>query len=110
MRPQKHSLSNKPEVDLSATLLDERWILAAMIITSALYVALLLLRPSGEGWGRGWNLVAFWLYASPAAVVTGAVALWRAMKSKALRPIASGVGVVALVFPLVAMLVIQARA
>ena len=101
MTPQSHP---------SSTLLNERWLLSTIVIILTLYVTLLLLRPSGEGFGRGWNLVAFWFYASPTAVLTGAVALWRALKSRALRPIAVCVGIAALAFPLVAMLVMQTRA
>jgi hypothetical protein len=89
----------------------ERWTPVLAIIVVALYAALLHMRPSGEGWGRGWNLLAFWLYASPAALVTGALAAWRATRAQGmLRRVGIGVALLGLLFPLVAIAVLRARA
>jgi hypothetical protein len=93
------------------TPLREKWTLAAVLVIASLYMWLFQIRPSGEGWGRGWNLVAFLFYASPPAVVAGAVALWRAGKTAgSLQRWAFIAAALGLAFPIIAIVVIQLRA
>lgn len=57
------------------------WVLKTMAaVVIALYVALLAIQPGGEGWGYGWNVIGFLLYAVPGALLAGAVAAWRSRK------------------------------
>jgi len=91
-------------------LLREGWILGLAVAISALYVALIVMRPSGEGFGRGLNLVAFWVYGSPTAFVLGLFSLWRANKTtEGLKNLAVLIGSLGVSFPVVAMLVIRTR-
>lgn len=87
------------------------WLVAAAVATAGLYVVLAFIKPGGEGWGRGWNLVAFWLYGSPSALLLAAMAFWRAARNVATsRRLARLVGLLALIFPVVAALVIRLKA
>lgn len=86
-------------------------LLVASGIIVALYVWLTLLRTSGEGWERGWNLVAFLLYAAPTAIVAASVAVWRLNKaSGALRRAAPWVATAGFLFPVVCFVAIRAMA
>lgn len=89
----------------------ERWTPVLAIIVVALYAALLHIQPAGENWGRGWNLLAFWMYASPAALVVGALAAWRAPRAQGLlRRVGIAAAWLGLLFPLVAIAVLRAKA
>ena len=82
-----------------------------MLITAAVYVALLFIRPTGENWGRGWNLVAFLIYSAPTALIAGSVALWRRGKASGqARKLAGFVALGAFVFPVVCIVAIRAKA
>ena len=84
--------------------------LAAGVI-AGLYVWLALLRPGGEGWGRGWNMVAFLFYAAPTAVIAGAVAVWRRAKTSGpLKRLASWAAAAGFLFPLVCIIAIRVKA
>lgn len=85
------------------------WLLAASAATTAIYLALLFIQPSGDEWGRGWNLVAFWFYASPAAVLAGLLAFWRSRKAVGARRIPYMVGALGLAFPLVCALILPLK-
>lgn len=93
----------------SRTRLDPTLLLAAAVVV-VLYVWLVLLRPGGEGWGRGWNMVAFLFYSAPTAVVAGGVAVWRHSKaSGVLRRLALWAAAAGFVFPLVCIIAIRAK-
>lgn len=93
-----------------AKLLNERWILGTAVALAALYVALILMQPSGEGFGRGWNLIAFWIYGSPVALVLGGIGFWRANKTgDELKHISLVLAWLGVGFPVVAMLVMRAK-
>ena len=82
-----------------------------MLLTAAAYVTLIFIRPTGENWGRGWNLVAFLFYSAPAALVAGAVALWRKGKTTGqARKIAGFAALCALAFPVICLVAIRAKA
>ena len=92
-------------------MLQDRWLAAALLLTAFLYIALMLLRPSGEGWGRGWNMVAFLIYSAPASLAAGAIAWWRTGKTVGrAKGAARGLAVLAFVFPLVCMVAIRLKA
>lgn len=94
----------------NSSLFRDGWLASAVVVVALLYVALAFLKPGGEGWGRGWNLVAFWLYASPVALIAGGIALWRAGKSApGLYGLALLTAVVALFYPIVALLVFKMK-
>ncbi|MCB4358883.1 hypothetical protein [Quatrionicoccus australiensis] len=89
----------------------DRWLTVALLATAVLYFVLLLLRPSGEGWGRGWNMVAFVIYSVPTSIVAGAVALWRVGKvSGQARRVAVWLTAAAFIFPIVCILVVRMKA
>ena len=91
-------------------LLREQWILGLALAIAALYITLIVMRPSGEGFGRGSNLVAFWVYGSPTAFVLGLFSLWRANKTtEGLKHLAVVIGSLGVSFPVVAMLVIRTK-
>jgi hypothetical protein len=46
------------------------------------YGYLIFISPSGEGWGHGWNLIAYWLFASPFIILMGLLHIWRQKKLK----------------------------
>jgi hypothetical protein len=86
----------------------DAWFLLALLTTIAAYAALPFMTPSGEGWGRGWNLVAFWLYSAPAVVIAGVLASWRIAKIGPLRSWWPAVlPFAAFVYPLVALLALR---
>lgn len=103
--------SPAPVIDPASSLLADRWLLGALGCTVLLYLTLLLLRPTGENWGRGWNLIAFWLYGTPTSLVAVAVALWRIRKtSGSARRVAGWLAAGAFVFPVVCGVVIRMKA
>ena len=86
-------------------------LLAATLVIGLLYILLLFLQPSGESWGRGWNMIAFLFYAAPAAWLAAAIAFWRHRRiSGTGRTIAAAVATAGAVFPMVCLLVIWGRA
>lgn len=111
MHPSDNPQSPPENAGKGPTLLREKWTLATVLVVAALYLWLFQIRPSGEGWGRGWNMVAFLFYASPAAVVAGAVALWRSGKTVgSLKRWAFVAAALGLAFPIIAIIVIRLRA
>lgn len=87
------------------------WVAGALLVVLALYVGLAVLQPSGEGWGRGWNMIAFLLFASPAAIVAGGVATWRTFKAVgSARWWGFLCAVTGFAFPVVCAVVIKAKA
>jgi hypothetical protein len=85
-------------------------LLLKVLILSA-YVALIFIKPAGEGWGRGWNLIAYWIYAAPAVLIVGGLHVWRqkviAKKSNGFDAL---ITFLAFIFPLVALLVLKLKA
>ena len=80
-------------------------------MTLSVYVALLFIRPTGENWGRGWNLIAFFVFSAPSALIAGGVALWRRRKTNGhARKVAGFVAWSALVFPMICVVAIWAKA
>ena len=57
---------------MPAALYKDLWLSGSMLAVLGVSVALFFIRPTGEGWGYGWNMVAFLLYASPAALLASA--------------------------------------
>jgi len=101
----------RPVAQKAATVLKDRWLSVALLLTASLYVFLLLLRPSGEGWGRGWNMIAFLIYSAPTSILAGAIALWRIGKTVGIaKRVAGWLSVAAFVFPIVCMVVIRMKA
>ena len=79
------------------------WLVVASLAMVAAYAALPFLRPSGEGWGRGWNLVAYWFYSTPIVLLTGIVMAWRMLRAEAAaRRAAWLLPMAAMLYPLVA--------
>lgn len=92
-------------------VLKDRWLTAALCVTAILYITLLLIRPSGEGWGRGWNMIAVLIYGSPTALAMGLIALWRREKTSGnARKVAAWLSLAALTFPIICMFVIRLKA
>jgi len=86
-------------------------LLVATGVIVVLYVWLALLRPGGEGWGHGWNMVAFLFYAAPTAVVAASVAVWRRSKASGrLRRAAPWVAAAGFIFPVVCIVAIMVKA
>jgi hypothetical protein len=106
----QHSLP--PEAPPRATgAVEDRWVAAAALITLGLYVALAFIQPDGEGFGRGWNLIAFLIYASPAALGAGLVALWRiARTAGSAKVVAAWTSAAGLAFPIVCIVAIRLKA
>ena len=91
-------------------LLREQWILGLSLAITALYITLIVMRPSGEAPFRKLNLLAFWVYGSPTAFVLGLFSLWRANKTtEGLKHLAVVIGSLGVSFPVVAMLVIRTK-
>ena len=89
----------------------DSWLSCCAALTLALYVWLMFLKPGGEGWGRGWNMVAFFLYAAPAALACGAIAFWRRTKLTGVaRALATAAGIAGLAFPVVCLVAIRLKA
>jgi hypothetical protein len=111
MQPLRDPETQQSHPTHGSTERKDFWNLASIAVVCALYVYLAQLRPSGEGWGRGWNMLAFLFYGSPPAVFAGAVALWRAgMSAGAMRRASYIFGALGLCFPVVVIIVMRARA
>lgn len=87
------------------------WLFVLNIFIVSAYISLIFVKPSGEGWGRGWNLVAYWLYLAPIVFIAGGLHLWRQKKS----PIARSklhliVLIAAFIFPLISLAAIKLKA
>jgi len=94
----------------ASSVLGDRWLLLALVITAAIYTFLVLIRPTGENWGRGWNMVAFLIYSAPASAIAAGIALWRAARTfGTVRTVAVWVGIAAVTFTPIAMVVIRAK-
>lgn len=86
------------------------WLHAAMLVVVVGYSCLPFLRATGEGWGRGWNMVAYWIYSAPIVFLAGVVAVWRLKTGAASTKLPAGVTAsAALIYPLVAFAVIRAK-
>lgn len=86
------------------------WLCASLALLLLLYAGLLLIQPGGEGFGRGWNLIAFFLYASPAAVGAAGLASWRRGRSTgAARRLATAVALGGFVFPVLCLLPLRLK-
>lgn len=95
-------MSFRPRMDI--------WLLLAAAVVAALYVWMVLLRPGGESWGRGWNMVAFLIYATPVAIVAATIAVWRRSKVQGpLRRAAAWAAAAGFAFPLVCAAVIRLK-
>lgn len=84
------------------------WLSAVVLLLLVLHVMLFRMKPRGEAWAHGWNLVAFWVYASPAAFLSGVLALWMRRRFRGwLRRVAWLAGLIGLAFPIVSLLVLR---
>ena len=86
------------------------WLLFLKILIVSVYISLIFIKPSGEGWGRGWNLVAYWIYLSPIMLVVGGLHVWR-QKVAAIqyRRIDSLALVAAFIFPIVSLIILKLK-
>lgn len=110
-RPSADTKQPSGDATSARAVVKDVWLLSALVVTVAIYTYLLFLRPTGENWGRGWNMIAFFLYAAPASAVSAGIALWRAAKSVgAVRNVATWVAIAALVFTPIALVVMRLRA
>lgn len=110
-QPTGADVSRQASLRKPAEILEERWVVVAAFLTLALYVCMVLITPSGEGWGRGWNLIAFMIYSIPTALAAGFVALWRVSKTeRAARTAARWTAAAALAFPIICMIVLRMKA
>ena len=101
----------RPDASKAATVLKDRWLIVALLATAFLYIALVFLRPSGEGWGRGWNMVAFLIYSAPTSIAAGAVAIWRIGKTVGnAKRVAGVLSVAAFAYLLICMVAIRMKA
>jgi hypothetical protein len=83
-------------------------LLKALILSA--YVALMFIQPAGEGWGRGWNLIAYWMYATPAVLIVGGLHVWRQkVIAKKFNGFDALITFLAFIFPLVALLVLKLK-
>ena len=95
---------------MPAALYKDLWLSGSMLAVLGVYVALFFIRPTGEGWGYGWNMVAFLLYASPAALLASALAGWRSGKvAGAARTLARGTVAAGLIFPVICFVALRAK-
>lgn len=88
----------------------DSWLLLLKLLVILAYVSLIFIKPSGEGWGRGWNLIAYWMYLSPTILAIGALHAWRqkiiAIKYKGIDKLTL---VTALIFPIISLVVIKLK-
>lgn len=74
------------------------------------YISLIFIKPTGEGWGRGWNLIGYWLYVSPAVFILGGLHLWRQkVTAKKSHGIDTLCVLLAFVFPVIAAVAIKLK-
>ena len=110
-QPSVNTEQPSGEPTVARSVVKDLWLLLALVVTVASYAYLLFLRPTGENWGRGWNMVAFFIYAAPVSGLSASIALWRAVKSVGtVRKVATGVAIAALVFTPIALVVMRSRA
>jgi hypothetical protein len=80
------------------------------VIGLGTYSWLGLARPTGDGWGRGWNLIGFWIYSAPVVFLTGIVGLIRSNNKEGKnRLIALLISVGCVLYPLISFLVIREK-
>jgi len=88
----------------------DTWLLLLKILVILAYTSLIFIKPSGEGWGRGWNLVAYWIYLAPTILVVGALHAWRqkiiAMKYKGIDTFTL---VFAFMFPIISLVILKLK-
>ena len=93
-----------------SSVFGDRWLLLALVITATIYMFLVFLRPTGENWGRGWNMVVFLIYSAPAAALAAGIALWRSARTTGtVSRAAVWVGIAAVAFTPIAIVVIRSR-
>ncbi len=96
---------------MPANACKDLWLTSAWLSVLAVYVALFFIHPTGENWGYGWNMIAFLIYASPVALIAAALAAWRSGKvSGAARMLARVTLTAGMLFPVICMLVLKAKA
>lgn len=99
------------DTSLPTSVTGDRWLLGALAVLLLAYGVLAVLKPSGEGFGRGWNMIAFFLYGAPTAFAAGLVAWWRHARVRGPARRAAAWGAAAgLLFPALALLVMRLRA
>ncbi|MFO1388468.1 hypothetical protein [Cellvibrio sp.] len=97
------SLKTKPFIDI-ALLIFRLLILCA-------YISLIFIKPTGEGWGRGWNLVAYWMYLAPAVFILGGLHVWRQRAiGKEFNRFDAVFTFLAFVFPFIAFVALKLKA
>jgi hypothetical protein len=83
-------------------------LLLLKLLMLAAYISLLFIKPAGEGWGRGWNLVAYWMYVTPTVLVLGGLHVWRQRTiAKKFSSFDALMTVLAFIFPLVSLAVLK---
>ncbi len=100
------------EGEMDAAPTPDPWIaLLLRVLIGACWLGLLLIRPSGEGWGRAWNLVAYWIYSAPFTLILGGL-YWAHLRRRKAR--VHGLDKVMLgaawSYPLIAFLVLKFKA
>lgn len=87
------------------------WLAVCKTLIFCGYVSLLFIKPTGEGWGRGWNLVAYWMYAAPAVVILGGLHVWRQRAiAKPFKGLDACFTFFAFIFPVVSFVVLKLKA
>lgn len=61
---------------------NDPWIALIRALIGVCFLGLVLIKPSGEGWGRAWNLIAYWIFSAPAALMLASLYLWRQRQLK----------------------------
>lgn len=91
--------------------LKDIWLYALRILIFCAYISLIFIKPTGEGWGRGWNLVAYWMYVAPAVFILGGLHVWRQRAiGKEFNRFDAAFTFLAFVFPLVAFITLKLKA
>lgn len=94
--------NKKPDWDICLSLLK-------ILIVSA-YISLIFIKPTGENWGRGWNLVAYWIYVAPTILVVGGLHIWR---QKAITHKSRGLDILflafAFMFPVISLIAMKLK-
>lgn len=87
------------------------WLTACKTLILCAYISLIFIKPTGEGWGRGWNLVAYWMYVAPAVVILGGLHIWRQRAiGKEFNRFDAVFTFLAFVFPFIAFVILKLKA
>lgn len=88
----------------------DTWLLFLKCLVFLGYVSLIFIKPSGEGWGRGWNLIAYWIYVAPAVLAVGGLHLWRQRVIAArYRGVDVFTLVAAFIFPIISLVILKLK-